>query len=72
MTEIDHDHDGRRDYLAEVSALRFTDDKVCNALSNDSSSPFLGGSTTTTSDPINHERGSCPGSRISMSYGLCP
>lgn len=61
-----------REYLAEVSVLRFTDDIVCNALSSESSSPFLGGSTTITSDPSNHEIGSCPGTRTSMNYKLYP
>lgn len=41
------------------SALCFIDDILHNASRRDGSSPFLGGSTTTTSEPLTQDRGSC-------------
>lgn len=44
-------------HLSVDITLFSADDIVRNASTRDESSPFLGGSTTTTSDPISHERG---------------
>lgn len=45
-------------YLPDMFILRSADDIFRNTLTRDGSSPFLGGSTTTTSDPTSHESGS--------------
>lgn len=41
------------------NGLTLGDDLIRNASIKDASSPFLGGSTTITSDPTSQERGSC-------------
>lgn len=49
----------RQSHLSDDDlALCSNDDKVCNISTREESSPFLGGSTTTTSEPMIQERGS--------------
>lgn len=46
-------------YLSDNDlALHSADPILCNAWTRDESNPFLGGSTTSTSDPTSQDRGS--------------